>query len=251
MTREALEVLNTAHGQCRLSVTSATELKLSPYNGRNLNIAGRVEQIPSAGVTISNTGLAASTVYYVYAYMDEGDMALELSTTGHETHTNGVEVKDGDASRTLVSMVYTTNNTPGQFSDAAQFRFLLNWYNRRPITTVSSSAGGTVSSTTFAEITSAARCHFLCWADEPVDIQVVGTVLPNTINAIAGTIAGTGAGTGGSLTGAQAYTANATLPATARMLGDLTEGYHYGTGYGRVTTGNGAWTIGVMVTTRG
>ncbi|MBR7551793.1 hypothetical protein KC220_24955, partial [Mycobacterium tuberculosis] len=83
------------HGQCRLSYVSGTQLKLSPYNGNNLIINGVPQQIPSAGVTLANTGLAASTKYYVYAYMNAGTMTLEAVTTAHATGTNGVEQKSG------------------------------------------------------------------------------------------------------------------------------------------------------------
>ncbi|MEB2654919.1 hypothetical protein SOP89_26500, partial [Pseudomonas siliginis] len=105
------------HGQCRLSYVSGTQLKLSPYNGNNLIINGVPQQIPSAGVTLANTGLAASTKYYVYAYMNAGTMTLEAVTTAHATGTNGVEQKSGDATRTLVGMILTDGSTPGQFVD--------------------------------------------------------------------------------------------------------------------------------------
>jgi hypothetical protein len=84
--------------------------------------------VPSAGVTISNAGLAASTVYYVYARMSGGAMALELSTTGH-TPTNGVETKTGDTTRTLVGMVRT--NASSQFVDDATNICVLSFFNRR------------------------------------------------------------------------------------------------------------------------
>jgi len=89
---------STAHnGQCRLSVVSTTSLKLAPLDGSQLMIAGIPQNIPSAGVTITNSGLAASTLYYVYAYMNSGTMTLELSATGHATDANtGIEIKSGD-----------------------------------------------------------------------------------------------------------------------------------------------------------
>lgn len=87
-----------SHGNCRLSVASTTSLKLSPYGGRNLNINGAIELIPTAGITISNGALAASTRYFVYSAMSGGSMVLELSTTGHETAASGVEVKTGTGS---------------------------------------------------------------------------------------------------------------------------------------------------------
>jgi hypothetical protein len=62
-----LDLLLPAHGQCRLVFVSATSIRLQPHNGRNLNINGLPEQIPTAGITASNDSLAANTTYYVYA----------------------------------------------------------------------------------------------------------------------------------------------------------------------------------------
>src|SRR5216684_3948959 len=38
-------------GQCRLTFVSATQIKLSPYNGAKITIAGALYDIPSAGIT--------------------------------------------------------------------------------------------------------------------------------------------------------------------------------------------------------
>jgi hypothetical protein len=59
-----------AHGQCRLGATTSTSLTLNQYNGCNIIINGTVQQIPAVGVTISNAGLVAQAVYYVYAFMN-------------------------------------------------------------------------------------------------------------------------------------------------------------------------------------
>jgi hypothetical protein len=159
-----------AHGQCRLSVASATSLKLARYNGACLNINGTIRQIPAAGVTISNASLAASTLYYVYAYMNAGVMTLELSATGHATHTNGVEIKSGDSTRTLVGMIYTSAS--GQFLDAGNQRFCANWFHRRMVGGSLSLAGLSSTSTTSAELSASARFSFLSWSDE---YAMVGT----------------------------------------------------------------------------
>lgn len=46
-------------GQCRLTYDGSTNLVLSPYNGNKLYINGRYETLPSAGVTLSPSGLLA------------------------------------------------------------------------------------------------------------------------------------------------------------------------------------------------
>jgi hypothetical protein len=161
------------HGQCRLSVASTTQLKLSPYNGQNIIIGGTVQQVPSAGVTLSNAGLSASTLYYVYAYMSAGTMTLEAVTTAHVTQpSNGVEVKSTDSSRTLVGMIYT--NASSQFVDSLTSRTCLNWFNRRLLVGNAQASNLTFTNTGLAEASTSARILFLAWADEAVYACVDG-----------------------------------------------------------------------------
>ncbi|WP_454703464.1 hypothetical protein [Achromobacter pestifer] len=168
-----------AGGQCRLAVASATSLVLSPYGGRTLAINGALQLIPSAGVSITNASLAASRLYYVYAFMNGSNMTLELSTTGHSAHDSGVEIKTGDVTRSLVGMVYTSATS--QFVDSAADRLCLNWFNRRSI-----SAGQVLNSyTTFTntainELNGTLRARFLAWKDEAVFGCVDGYVSNST-----------------------------------------------------------------------
>lgn len=162
---------SVAHGQCRLSVSSATTLLLSRYNGSGLIINGVSQNIPSAGVTYTISGLAASTVYRVYAFMNSGTMTLELSTTAHATGTNGVEIKSGDATRTLVGMVATNGST--QFVDSATAgRLCINWFNRTP--RALQSANTTNSTTSTSPVSLIAVIPFLTWATEVVQFNVSG-----------------------------------------------------------------------------
>ena len=69
-------------GQCKFGYTSTSVCTLSRFNGKFLFINGVHETIPSAGVTIANSGLTSNdTTYYVYAYMSSGTMTLESSAT--------------------------------------------------------------------------------------------------------------------------------------------------------------------------
>lgn len=155
------------NGQCRLSVASATGLLVKPYNGNTLVVNGAAMQIPSAGVTITNAGLVASTLYYVYAYNNTGTLTLELSTTGHSTNPYGIEIKTGDTTRTLVGMIYT--NSSAQFADTLNTRFCLNWFNRRLLAVGGSfNVDITFSWTSAASIGAATTCYFLSWGDEAV-----------------------------------------------------------------------------------
>jgi hypothetical protein len=84
-------------------------------------------QIGNAGVTASNSGLAASTVYYVYLYDNGGAPGLELSTTADAVDSStGYSIKTGDATRLYVGRVATDGAT----------NFLLagtGWLNPEPI----------------------------------------------------------------------------------------------------------------------
>lgn len=171
---KVLELLTPAYGQCRLSYVSATQLKLAPYNGQNLNVGGLPQQIPAAGVTLANTGLSASTVYYVYAYMSAGVMTLEASTTGHSA-SGGIETKTGDTSRTLVGMCKT--NASSQFVDDATNIHVLSYFGRqRKVGRAKFTTNRTLAASVgvFTEVHTEIRINFLTWADEPVRQAICG-----------------------------------------------------------------------------
>jgi hypothetical protein len=172
-------------GQCRLSVATTTQLKLSPYNGRSIIIDGVGYDIPQAGITISNAGLVASTVYFVYLYNNAGTLTLELSATVHATDATtlnwGVEIKSGDSTRTLVGMIATDTST--HFNDSAALRACLNWFNRRGLCLQSSlMTNSTTTSTSATPLGAAADLFFLTWADEAIAINFAG----NATQTVAG-----------------------------------------------------------------
>lgn len=171
------------HGQCRLSVGSTTTLLLLPFNGRNVIVNGIPLQIPTAGITYTASGLAASTVYYVYLAGTTAAPVLNLSTTAYVTGANGVVVKSGDATQTLVGVVRTNAST--QFVDSLASRTCLNWFNRRnlPVANLSSSAF-TFTSATLVEASSTLRAVFLTWADDGVDISSAGYFTSSAISII-------------------------------------------------------------------
>ena len=226
-----------AHGQCKL-VLSSSNLVLKPYNGNKLRINAAPQTIPSAGVTLAPTGLAASTTYFIYAYMNAGVMTLEASATGHSTDTtNGVEIKTGDATRTLVGQARTTASV--QFIDYANQRFLRTWFNDAGIFIMAMMPGSPnqvgVTAAAWAELTSTARAEFLTWANE----TLVGTLFSgncsvytagNVINLGLG-LDSTTAATGG---GCRMTPANAAAQCMANgiRIDSVSEGYHYATPLG-------------------
>jgi hypothetical protein len=179
-----LDLMTPAHGQCRLVYVSATQIKLQPHNGRNLCINGLPEQIPTAGVTIANTGLSANTVYYVYAYMNGPTMTLELSTTGRSTWaTYGIETKSNDTSRTLVGLVVT--NGSSQFQDSSTVIGVLSFFNRRRKMALNYfTAARSHSNTTATELASEIRVNFINWAEEQASARANGGIWATTAGPV-------------------------------------------------------------------
>lgn len=173
-SQHAVQLQQVGHGQCRLSVNSTTQLKLAPYNGNNVIVNGVPLQLPSAGVTASNSGLSASTLYYVYLGGTTASPTLSLSITGHSTASNGIETKTGDTTQTLVGMIYT--NASSQFVDSVQQIFCLNWFNRRnKYGAIFGTNTSTFTNTSVSELNTAFRVSFLSWSDESVYGFVCGT----------------------------------------------------------------------------
>jgi hypothetical protein len=154
-------------GECRLDYTSATLLTLSRYNGYRLIIDNAVCAIPAAGVTLAVTGLTALTLYYIYAAMSSGAMVLEASTTAYATDSrNGVRVKSGDTTRTLVGLAYPIAGPA--WADSATQRFVLSWYNQKEKLAYRGSLGTLSTSSTSVTLLSSSYCEFLSWESKAV-----------------------------------------------------------------------------------
>lgn len=190
-------------GQCRLALNGAN-LQLSRFGGSYITINGQQEIIPSTGPTLAPTGTLANTTYYIYAFMSAGVMTLEFSTTGHSTDTStGVEIKTGDATRTLVGMARVV--TAGNWVDLPAQRGVISWFNRRPIGAIIP-LGANISTTSagFAEIDPSYRISFLSWSGDLVDMVHTGgqantnvTSQTVTLLGISGVVGGAGAYEGG------------------------------------------------------
>ena len=162
-------------GQCRLVATSSTVLTLTPINGQLIKIAGTIYSIPSAGVTLSNSGLSSSTRYYIYANISGGNVTLSASATAYATDTTagnvGVRIKSGDNAFTLVGMIYT--NASSQFVDTAANRQVLSYFNRRDRHLLGSASNYTTTSTTMVVVTPI-LISSLNWADDGICVWLAG-----------------------------------------------------------------------------
>ena len=155
-----------------------------PYNGNKIPINGVNVTIPPGGVSISGAGLTNYTNYYIYAYLNAGNLALEASTTGHSADAaTGIEIKTGDPTRSLVGMVrrYSSNT----LDSGSYWRGILSWYNRQPIglARAFTAARAITSVGTFVVVHSEIDLEFLTWGDEAISLHFHGSVENNTAGA--------------------------------------------------------------------
>ncbi|MGY2185509.1 hypothetical protein [Pseudomonas sp. SDO5591_S426] len=239
------------HGQCRLKFVSATSLRLDPFGGRNIIIGGVPRQIPTAGITLSNSGLSANTNYFVYAYWTGSAIALEASTTGHsQDATTGIEIKTGDATRTFVGLLYA--NAVSQFADSPLTRHVASYFNRRSVVAaVFDSTARSFSNTgTSAEVSTALRVSFVTFGDEAVKLHATGQYsvgAGQSVTASAYVDAAPYGNTSGTFT--QTSAAGSTFASTAGLTpagANLSEGQHLATMYGSVTGSTGSLAITSM-----
>jgi hypothetical protein len=225
--------------ECRLTRQDATHLKLIPYNGNMIKIAGNMYPVPSAGVSIANGTFSASTFYYIYAFQSAGVVTLENSTTTHATDTTagnvGVEIKSGDNTRTLVGCAITDGSS--NFFDTDTQRWTLSWFNRQPkrLRNNFTAARSTVS-TTFVEINTEIRVNFLAWADDLPSFVATGQVSGSTTNITAAAISIDGVAPSATVNG----TGPQIVPFSTHWAQAVTEGAnHYATVFGGTTSGTG------------
>lgn len=238
---DSMSAQTNQHGQSRL-VKSGANLVLSPLNGNKLIINGAAQVVPAAGISLAATGLTPDTLYYIYAYMNAGTMALEASATGHSTDaTHGVEIKTGDATRTLVGMARPV--TGPAWNDTAAQRFVLSWFNRSGIQGSNAfAAARSTGSTSYVELSSSERAEFLLWADEIATISVAGAASHPTTGAALFTSIGIDAATAEDLMAtASIQGVDYSMPIGIAGNFKKTEGYHYATVLGRVSSGTGSW----------
>ncbi|MDO9357858.1 MAG: hypothetical protein Q7T70_02550 [Polaromonas sp.] len=171
-------------GQCRL-VKSGANLVLQRLDGLWLAINDKMYAIPAAGVALAPTGLTPNTNYFVYAFMSGATMTLEAVTTAPATDANtGVRIKNGDAARTLVGQVRVIAGPA--FADTTNQRYVLTWFNRRPIHCFLPISGDvSTSSGSQVEVEASWRPSFLAWSGDLVSFGANGAYsgsVPSTIS---------------------------------------------------------------------
>ncbi|WP_049732868.1 hypothetical protein [Rhizobium ecuadorense] len=216
-------------GECRVTL-SGGNLLLSRFNGQLLTINGLHYSIPSAGVTLAATSLTPSTLYYIYAYMNSGTMTLEASATANATDTvTGMQIKTGDATRTLVGMARPI--TGPAWADSNQQRFVRSWFNDQGVTLSGVLAASTdAASTSPSKLSTNLDIEALLWSGEVFDVTSSGAVFNNTADAgNISTIAFDGTGeTAGAISLTTAISQNLPFSVSAIKTG-LAQGYHLAT----------------------
>jgi hypothetical protein len=245
--------------QGRLQVDSASQISLQRYDGKDmpLKIAGvwEAKHIPASGPTLSNSGLSAATLYYIYAYDSSGTLTLEASTTASAVDADtGLPIKSGDASRLLLGAVYMGAGSPGTFVDSVTQRFLYNHWNKLDKALVNSfTANRTTTSGSFTEINTEIRIEMVSLGDEAIEVFINGT----HANGTAGQGTNTGISEDGSTTPLASVAMNsgvngASHTCTVHHAYKPATGYHYYTLIGKTSGGStGTWTGGADETTAG
>lgn len=219
-----------ALGQCRLT-KSGGNLLLSPFGGNSITIRGRVEPIPDAGVTLSTATLAASTLYYIYAFISGSTLTLEAVVTAPAAQAgSGVLIKTGDPTRTLVGMARTDGATA--WADSATQRFVRSWFNDPGFAAKNTfTADRSTASATYVELNTEIRVEFLAWSGEVFEMSVNGSG-DNTLADYSGVAVGVDGTTAeaGFETICMIYANTATGSiAISGNKSDFSEGYHYAT----------------------
>lgn len=226
--------------ECRLTL-SGGNLLLSRVDGRRLTINGTAQLIPQAGITLAATGLTPSTLYYIYAYMNAGTMTLEASATAPATDaTTGIQIKTGDATRTLVGMARPI--TGPAWADSAKQRFVLSYYNR-----VKKHAEGNFTATrsttsgTFVEINTEIRIEFLAWGDGELWFSTGGGMATSPGSGLQATRISLDGTVNWFAQGSQQTAQDFVIPLSISGPIQPTLGYHYATLLGAVSSGTAIW----------
>lgn len=134
-------------GQLRLIGSSPSNLiSFVPFRGGWVRIDGRDYPIPATGITAGTSNiyidgmpgqtLMPDTLYYVYLFDDSGSPKIEYSQIGHATSltssNRGIEIKQGDNSRSFIGLVYP--DTSRQFHYAGPAYLIRSWFNRPAVT---------------------------------------------------------------------------------------------------------------------
>ena len=183
------------------------------------------------------------TLRCIYAYMNSGTMTLEASTTTHATQAGtGVEIKSGDATRTLVGMAYDSSTA---WVDSVAQRFVRSWFNRKRTPLKNNfTVDRSTTSTSLIELNSEIRVEFLLWADEAPLLCASGGTYHTNSGSVVTTALGiddVSTATNATQIGAPGSSLVATISTGPSLIDGMSEGYHFCTLLGSTNNGTGSW----------
>lgn len=231
--------LPTAHGQCRFVYVSQTECRLMPCNGNGLVINGRQYRIDPAGIPLSPSGLVPAQTYYAYAKDNGfGGMALEpllASANAHSTGSDGVEIKTGDPSRTLVGMFWLDGDV--KFLRSSTFDFVASWFNRTE-RMVTNSVSNTTGASVEAPLTG--NIGLLAWSSTLLSGEYLGRVT-NTAIAFSSANIHVGGATAAGMSVINRTPNDPSMILSLNRVKSVSDGPVYADVWGAVTTGAGTY----------
>jgi hypothetical protein len=155
---------------CRLIMTNTSLLTLTTPLGPTVVLHNSAVSLdPSNPPTLSSSGLAASTLYYVYLKQTGGTFTLEASIDASTNDPrNGLPMRSGDFGQLLVGMVRTGSS--GEFTDQPDKRWVASrWARRNRIVEDDLSQSFVTSSTsTYQKVVPSMQLDFLSWGDDAV-----------------------------------------------------------------------------------
>jgi hypothetical protein len=217
----------------------------SPVLGGNVGLSSVTPTTISFPTALPNTGATAITgragkTLWVYAFMNAGVMTLEAVNTTHATDaTTGVEIKNGDSTRTLVGLCVTSAGPT--FVDAAAARNVASWFNPKPKTAIANfTAQRATASTVFIEINQEIRNTWVTFGDRQQRVVASGEVSNSSTGLV-----NTGLGLDGALQ-EEGNAGTITVTATGQSMGfsgahAAGEGFHYCTLLGAAGAGTANW----------
>ncbi|MFX1675217.1 hypothetical protein PWR63_23705 [Paraburkholderia sp. A2WS-5] len=162
---------------CSLAYTNSTTLTLSPVKSGKVHSPGYgIVTVPGGGLTLTASGLTASTLYYIYLNPNGGSPTLVASTTGHVTDATGVEVQSGNNSLVLVGMAYALSATTWESTARS-------WTNDPGYSATSGlTSNSSTASTTLANINTGLNVNFLIWNGELAVFSFAATCSVSSAN---------------------------------------------------------------------
>lgn len=215
--------------QCQVIVSGAN-LLLLPLNGNVITIGGVPRQIPSAGVTLSTSGLAANTLYNIFASWNGTAIVMTALVAAHSTDTTtGMEIQTGFPGQMLVAKART--NASIAWVDSATQRFLINWPKAarasKSLKIALTTTVGVFSTGAYAVLAgSVSLLEFLSWGDEATHLDWSGYYTCNVAPVNSLTMIGVDAGNTDAMSASSNTSTSADVPVNMQYNETLSEGYH-------------------------